>query len=265
MQGWIKIHRDLLNDPIWCAEKFNRAQAWIDLLLRANVNDGHIRINGKRINLKAGDVGWSMEYLANIWKRDRKTVKRWLDEFKEDYRIEYSVDQGSTVITIKNWDYWQNNEWMTARENGTQKGKRGGRQKGHLKHTQLPTNNNDKSDKKIRGGVGHITLEKLKELQNEFRYVDVMKSYEDFTDHHLSRGTEFRDEFRGFRKWLRSDKDKGLHPREIPQEEKTIEQYCPKCKKPQVIPIAKTNQRFCPWCDKRLVDKYELYHSHLRD
>ena len=36
MKGYVKIHRELLEHPIWTSEKFTRGQAWADLILKAN-------------------------------------------------------------------------------------------------------------------------------------------------------------------------------------------------------------------------------------
>jgi hypothetical protein len=44
--GWIKLHRKIVESPDWLSEPFTRGQAWVDLLLIANHTTGHIRKRG---------------------------------------------------------------------------------------------------------------------------------------------------------------------------------------------------------------------------
>ena len=36
MDGWIKLHRELLLHDLWKYKPFSKGQAWIDLLMLAN-------------------------------------------------------------------------------------------------------------------------------------------------------------------------------------------------------------------------------------
>lgn len=42
MNGWIKLHRKILNNDLWTAEPFTKGQAWVDLLLTADFDSGTI-------------------------------------------------------------------------------------------------------------------------------------------------------------------------------------------------------------------------------
>jgi hypothetical protein len=59
--GWIKLHRIIMDHPDWLSEPFTRAQAWVDLLLLANYKTGHIRKRGILIEVQRGQVGYSEE------------------------------------------------------------------------------------------------------------------------------------------------------------------------------------------------------------
>src|SRR2546427_513725 len=39
MTGWIRVHRALAEHQIWLREPFTMAQAWVDLLMRANYHN----------------------------------------------------------------------------------------------------------------------------------------------------------------------------------------------------------------------------------
>ena len=36
MNGYIKLHRSLMDNPLWTEKPFSRGQAWVDLLMLAN-------------------------------------------------------------------------------------------------------------------------------------------------------------------------------------------------------------------------------------
>ena len=64
MKGYVKIHRELLDNSIWTSEKFTRGQAWVDLILKANSQPGWVRKRGVRIELNQGESGYSIKELS---------------------------------------------------------------------------------------------------------------------------------------------------------------------------------------------------------
>ena len=66
MNSYVNIFRSLCNDSIWTSEKFTRGQAWVDMILRANSKEGHIRKRGIRINLERGQLGYSLKELEQL-------------------------------------------------------------------------------------------------------------------------------------------------------------------------------------------------------
>ncbi len=104
MNGWIKLPRSIMEDPIYFAEPFTRAQAWIDLLLLANYADAFFYIRGNRIDVKRGQVGRSKESLAERWKWSRGKVQRFLDDMENDGRITQQKSRLTTLISINNFD-----------------------------------------------------------------------------------------------------------------------------------------------------------------
>lgn len=120
MNGWIKLHRSMLSNPLWESEPFSRAQAWIDLLLITNHKDGFIRIkNGKRIDIKRGQCGYSEVKLSERWKWSRGKVKRFLNELKNDQMIVQQIIQQNSVITICNYESFQGDSTANGTANGT--------------------------------------------------------------------------------------------------------------------------------------------------
>lgn len=108
--GWIKLHRQLQECPMWYEERFSKGQAWVDLLLLANHSDKKILFNGDFIIIKRGQYLTSMVRLAEKWKWDRKTVAKYLKLLEKDKMITLDVDNHKTLITIDNYKVYQQSE-----------------------------------------------------------------------------------------------------------------------------------------------------------
>lgn len=107
-EGWIKLHRSLSEDPQWLKEPFTRGQAWVDLLMLANHQDGYIRARGHRVEVKRGQVGWSAVALAHRWRWSRDRVRRYLKELQEiDHQVIHQTDNFSSIITIVKYEIYQ--------------------------------------------------------------------------------------------------------------------------------------------------------------
>jgi len=108
--GWISLHRKLTDNDLWTSEKFTRGQAWVDLLLLANYADGFIRVRGNRVDIKRGQVGWSIAKLSFRWGWGKNKIRRFLNELENDKQIERQKNNVTSVITICNYDEYQDNE-----------------------------------------------------------------------------------------------------------------------------------------------------------
>lgn len=118
--GWIKLPRCIMDDPLYFAEPFTRAQAWIDLLLLANYADGYFIVRGNRINVKRGQIGRSQQNLAERWRWSRGKVDRFLTEMENDGRIIQQKSRLISLISIVNFEFMystvQQNEQQTAQQ-----------------------------------------------------------------------------------------------------------------------------------------------------
>lgn len=106
-KGWIKLHRQLQECPMWYSERFSKGQAWVDLLLLANHSDKKILFNGEFIIVERGQYLTSMVKLAEKWKWSRPTVTKFLNLLEKDKMITRSSDNQKTLITIENYGIYQ--------------------------------------------------------------------------------------------------------------------------------------------------------------
>lgn len=109
--GWVCIHRQLADHPVWIGERFTRGQAWVDLILLASYAD-HLAFQGNRpIPVKRGQILTSQVKLAARWQWNRETVRGFLRllESAKMSTIETSkaTDTGYTLITLLNYDLYQ--------------------------------------------------------------------------------------------------------------------------------------------------------------
>ena len=140
-QGWIKIHRKLLEcDDIWdYDEPYTRRDAWIELLLLANHSDKSIIFDNHRIIVKRGQYLTSVRKLSARWQWGKHKTLNFLRLLEECEMIEKESDSRRTLITIVNYGIYQ----ATENEEGTVKGQLGDSE-GTVKGQSLATNKNDK-------------------------------------------------------------------------------------------------------------------------
>ncbi len=124
--GWIKLYRRIHNNPMWQERPFDRARAWVDLILLANHKDGYLRKRGIKIDVKRGQVGWSERALAERWGWSRGKVARFLHELKIEQQIEQQNGPQNinvtSLITITNYDRYQSDEPQNGPQNEPQTG-----------------------------------------------------------------------------------------------------------------------------------------------
>lgn len=105
--GWIKIHRNITENPMYFSEPFTRMQAWIDLLLVANYRDSVIYVRGNKVDVKRGQIAKSQDFFATRWKWSRGKVIRFLDELQKCGQIVQQKSNVITLISLVNYEYYQ--------------------------------------------------------------------------------------------------------------------------------------------------------------
>ena len=102
MNGWIKIHRQLVESEVWLSEPFSRSQAWVDLICLANHKEGFIRTKkGTRVKVERGQVGYSQEALAKRWQWSRGKVRRYLSELEKTDLM--SLTPMDVMLMVHKW------------------------------------------------------------------------------------------------------------------------------------------------------------------
>jgi len=104
--GWIKLHRKLLDNPI--AKKPAWAWLWVILLLLASHDDKESFIwNGKEVVLKKGQFVTGRKKLAQLSGISETTIERALKWLESGQQIGQQKTTKYRLITILKWEEYQ--------------------------------------------------------------------------------------------------------------------------------------------------------------
>ena len=105
--GWIKLHRKILDCFIWQDKPYDKARAWIDLLLIAMHHDKKMLIDDEVVIIQRGSFMTSIVKLADRWGWSRNKVVRYLDMLESEQMLNTKRTPKGTLITIVKYDDYQ--------------------------------------------------------------------------------------------------------------------------------------------------------------
>lgn len=103
-EGWIKLHRSLLDNPIWTSEPFTRGQAWADILLMVNHEEG---IGPKGDRIPEGAMVTSYAILAKRWHWSIGKVRRYLSTLTGTQMISLTGTRSGTLLSVVKYSFYQ--------------------------------------------------------------------------------------------------------------------------------------------------------------
>lgn len=107
MDGYISLHRKLLENPVVCKDAEHLA-VWVWLLLKATWKESDVLFNGKRIALRPGDLPpISRKTISSELQISESKVQRILKAFENEHQIEQQMGSHSRLISICSWDKYQ--------------------------------------------------------------------------------------------------------------------------------------------------------------
>lgn len=105
--NWVKVYRDLLDQPFWKEKPFSKGQAWIDIMLRVYWKNSYVRVGNRKRKVRPGQLWITYQELADRWGWSKSAVNRFLHELSETDRATLNGTAYGTLITLKNWDLYQ--------------------------------------------------------------------------------------------------------------------------------------------------------------
>ncbi|MDH5160372.1 DnaD domain-containing protein [Heyndrickxia oleronia] len=113
LQGWVSIHRKIMNNPVWQDPKL--LKLWMLCLLEASHKE-HEQLVGKQIiKLEPGQFITGRFSLAESYnygmkkneKVNERTLWRWLKGLENDDFLTIKSETKYSVVTINNWNLYQ--------------------------------------------------------------------------------------------------------------------------------------------------------------
>lgn len=105
--GWIKLHRKILDCFIWQDKPYDKARAWIDLLLLAMHHEKKLMDKGNVYVINRGSYFTSRIKLAERWGWSTKKVDAYLNMLEKENMVTTVRTEKGTTITIVNYDNYQ--------------------------------------------------------------------------------------------------------------------------------------------------------------
>lgn len=105
-EGWIKLHRKMLDSAVWSGGLALKS-VWVWCLLKASFAERETLIGGKLVRLQPGQFVTGRQKGAEESGLAPSTFRDTLDKLEEIGNIRQDSDSRATVITIVNWETYQ--------------------------------------------------------------------------------------------------------------------------------------------------------------
>jgi hypothetical protein len=149
--GWIKLHRKMLENPICNSQDSYLIQLWLHILLSVNHKEKRFLFNGKEMIVEAGQGIFGLNQITKDLTGIKKDKSKSFSKMKTLYyrklkilenlgNLKLQPNNKFTLITVINWHKYQNKECSIETQVNLQR---------NSSETQVKTNKNDKNDKNM--------------------------------------------------------------------------------------------------------------------
>jgi DNA-binding transcriptional regulator YhcF (GntR family) len=200
---WIKLHRSIQENEFYFAERFTKAQAWIDLLLLGTFKERTVFLRGVEVHLMPGELCYSQVSLAKRWQWNERTVNKFLKMLQEREMIQSRITYVTTVISIRNWNLYQNNTEQNAEQSKSriQTNKKGKKEK-NVGSTGTISPLAEKiysyySDK-VRAGAKSDAVRNISKLLKEHSEGELLSCIDRYSTNGMSKEAQYRIQANNF-------------------------------------------------------------------
>ncbi|GAA0471424.1 hypothetical protein GCM10009096_10520 [Parasphingorhabdus litoris] len=233
MSGFIKLYRGWSDCDLFKNEPFCERAAWVWLIENAAWKET-MRYNykGEMIPLERGQIHVSLASLESVFGWSKKRIRGFLDRLEKGHMAVTNRAQSGTVLTICNYDKYQNVQHTEGHSQGTVKGTAGA-QSGHTQEEGKEIKEEKKSARGSRLSSDWKPDDECRAYAREERgwgdpTIDAVG--EDFRDHWIgaSGNNAIRSDWSAaWRKWVRNDRrpDGNTLPKESERAFKSDDQW----------------------------------------
>lgn len=202
--GWIKLHRKIIDNWIW--DDPEKLRAWLDILLMVNHENKQIPFNGHIKTIHRGEKLTSLSKLAERWKWTRNRVSRFIDLLCEADMVTADRTANGTLLTVVNYSIYQNVRYTDEATNEATNEATGEAQTRSIKNTK-------KVKKKREGNAPHTFTppdeQDVREYCKAMDYkmnVSLFMAYYQARDWCLSHGKKMADWKKAVTAWAIREK-----------------------------------------------------------
>jgi hypothetical protein len=113
--GFIKMYRAMLNNPVTCKDADHLA-IWTYLLLEATHKERSKLFNGEKVTLEPGQLITGRKIIAEKLSISESKARRVLDAFENDRQIDRQRGAKGSLITIVNWSKYQYDDRQNSQQ-----------------------------------------------------------------------------------------------------------------------------------------------------
>ena len=212
MNGWISLHRKILENPILNRSRvYSNFEAWIWLLLKANHKDNKFMLGSELVKVKKGDMITSQKKLCKQFRWGNTKLRNFLKVLQKDGMIALESTTQATYISICNYESYQDSQIS----NKTQT-----KPKQHTHNTRTKTNNNVNKDNNVNN-VNKIKVhtKRITYILNNKKYLEkygkpLLQAFVDYWTEQSVNGIKMRyqkekafDIDRRLQTWAKNDYD----------------------------------------------------------
>ena len=157
MQGWVKLHRKLLDSAVMTKSAY--LHLWVTLLLMASHKETKFIFNDKEQTLMPGQLLTGRKRLEEITRIPQTTIERILKVLENGHQIAQRKTTKYRIISIINWEKYQ------AIEEGGQINGQQMDTKQTASGQQADTYENVKNEKNVKNHRGNFQSEIDKQRQ----------------------------------------------------------------------------------------------------
>lgn len=109
-RGWIKLHRKIREGPFWNEKPFDRARAWVDLIMSANHERRKFLLGNEMVEVDRGSFITSEQKLMERWGWSKSKVRAFLKILEKNAMIIKKSDHRKTIVEVLNYCLYQDSE-----------------------------------------------------------------------------------------------------------------------------------------------------------
>lgn len=105
MEGWIKLHRKIINNKIWSNPV--GLKVWLWCLIRANHQLTEVMVGLQTVKLECGQFIFGRLLAGEELGMSPSTVRNWMSVLKQDSYLDIKTTNKFSVVSITKWKEYQ--------------------------------------------------------------------------------------------------------------------------------------------------------------